>query len=588
MPRGTHHTLIALALTALAACASPDAAPPATPSAMNAPTSAPSTTALSGREVTPAPASIPAPVVAPSVTLPPMQPSAAPSATAQPVPQLPEPTATPVFPEPRIAADNLSSLQLLRTVGYGGARHAAIAPDNSLLAVATTAGVALFELPSLRHKRFDVIPGGAVAVAFSDDAQALLVTLAGAGDQQLQWRQIADGTIETTLPIAFEPRPTELLSPSNAIRATLHPPDSMPAPGVVLSHIAGGAVIYRDNETLAVSFSADETRAALVTYRGDVRLVDLADGRVQGELALPPYWGVGFSPDAQTLVATGHTLWLWEVMAGTARALPLAFGTATPEHMFDAQQRVRLNADGSVLTVEGDYFFFEATLLRGSAFRIANGSFAPAWESSAGGFGVVNDATYVGAISPASDATALTNDGVMLSINGGGAPPRMLEIPQGISALAFSPDGELLAIGEKGGAVRFVNVGAGAETARFSVGGTVERLVFSPDGALLGIRIPGGVIESVRVADTKPVARVRDIAPRAEHMGTLSGSDGFLFTADAELLIAWDSTSVRFHQLSDGSLLHTLQGGASEAAIGPRRRLLALLHDGRVTLWGVP
>jgi WD40 repeat protein len=362
----------------------------------------------------------------------------------------------------------------------------------------------------------------------------------------------------------------------------------VPNPGIILSRVAGGSIIYRDDETLAVSFSADETLAALVTYSGAVRLVDLADGRVQHELALPPYWGVGFSPDAQTLVTTGHTVWLWDVVAGTARELPLALGTEVNENTLGAHQRVSANADGSVLTVEGDYFSFEASLLRGNAFHITNGELAPVWESSAGGRGVMNYTTYVGAISPASNATASTEDGVTLSINDGGASPRTLEIPEGISALAFSPDGKLLAIGEKSGAVRFVTIVDGAEAARFPVGGAVESLVFSPDGALLGARIPGGVIAIFRVSDAKPVVRVPDIDPLVERTGVFSGPVGFLFTADGELLIAWGPTSVRFHRLSDGSLLHTLEKGATQAAIGPRRRLLALLRDGRVELWGVP
>jgi hypothetical protein len=44
---------------------------------------------------------------------------------------------------------------------------------------------------------------------------------------------------------------------------------------------------------------------------------------------------------------------------------------------------------------------------------------------------------------------------------------------------------------------------------------------------------------------------------------------------------------VTFYRLSDGKLLHKLDVVAQGIAIGPRRRLLAILRDGQAELWGV-
>src|SRR5215213_7703161 len=172
LPR--HQALIFVALLALAGCAGVPAPPPvlptpivsATPAAM--PSVQPSIQAAS----TAPPATI-AQIASPI----PPEPSApaAPIIVATPAPGanllIPPPTATPTLPEPTIGPDNLAALRPLREFGMGGARKVAIAPGGKILAVATTAGVAFFELPTLRHLRFDPIEAGAWQLAWSPNAQ---------------------------------------------------------------------------------------------------------------------------------------------------------------------------------------------------------------------------------------------------------------------------------------------------------------------------------------------------------------------------------------------------------------------------------
>lgn len=603
----TRTLLASLALALLGACAgAPD---PLASIAAGAPTIAASASTTSATAPTRQATAIPTPtaqqVAAPApvapvtatsaaaptrqataISTPTAQQVAAPTPSAAPGPPLVPPTATPGFPEARIGTETLAALRPLRAIGLGGAVHAAIAPDNRLLAVATTAGVAIFELPSLRHLRLDPIRGGVRRVAFSADGQTLLVTRAT--ELELQRRRVADGSLEGVEPASFGPYPSTIVSPSGDLQANLAIPDSVPIPRVTITRVADGAIVYADDDTLTMSFSPDSATAALVTFAGEVRLVDLASGAATAALALPAYWGVGFSPDAQTLVTTGRSVWLWDVVASTVRELPGAMGSAVDQDTLGGRQRVRSSADGDVLTVEGEYDYFEASLIRGSAWRVAGDKLTPAWQSAAGGSGIMNISTYVGAISPASDVTAYTDDGTSLGIYRAGQLLRSLRIAAGVGALAFSPDGALLAIGDRAGQVQLVAVADGAESQLGQAEGEVFGLVFSPDGALLGVRRADDTIEVFQLGEAGPVARVQDAPAQEDHAKNAAGRDQFLFTADGELLIAWDFETVRFYRLSDGRLLHTLPEGAQGLAIGPRRRLLALLRDQRVELWGIP
>jgi hypothetical protein len=89
---------------------------------------------------------------------------------------------------------------LLRSIGYGRAIQAAVAPDATLLAVATSAGLAWLELPTLRHLRFDAVEGGVDQVAFSPDGQTVIINWAvDSNDARSELRRVADGAVVTTL-----------------------------------------------------------------------------------------------------------------------------------------------------------------------------------------------------------------------------------------------------------------------------------------------------------------------------------------------------------------------------------------------------
>lgn len=587
----TRHIFALILLMVLAACNAAPAAPlsptPSTPSPAAPPTASPPPVA------TPTPSPAAPPTASPPPIATPTPSPAAVLPTIDPA-QLAAPTATPGFPEARLSAENVAALRPLRAVGFGGAMGAAISPDNRLLAVATSAGVALFELPSLRHLRFDQIDGGAYSLRFSADGQRLAVATGSPYDPNpAQLRRVADGAIvEPAAPresalAPVGPLPNTMDSPDDRLRITFNAPDSVPTPGVRLTRVDDGRLIYEDETTAQAAFSPDSSLLALVAYDGGVSLLD-AGGNSRASLDLPAYWSVAFSPDGLRMATAGRGVRLWDVVSGELQQDLGTLAVAGESGVMGGSQRAGFSPDGALLTVAGDYTVFEASLRRSSTWKLSAAGATHAWDSDAGGFGIINYETYVGAISPVSETVARTDDGQTLTIAGGAARSQTLQVPAGVSALAFSPDGALLAVGDKAGQIEVLRVADGSTLLNLQAGAAPWGLQFSPDGALLGRRLRDGALQVWSVADGKPQIRIAapPLAPGAHP--ELRSADSFRFTPDGAMLISWRVGSVEFYSLSDGRLLHQINVHADDVALGPRQRLLGIVRDGRVELWGLP
>lgn len=559
-------------------------------------------TACSGAPVAPAPATIapaPAPTLVGGIPTPPeptAAPTARPSATAAPtamptadapIPAFAPATATPAFPEARVTEANLAALRELRAIGFGQAMAADIAPDGRLLAVGTTAGVALFELPALRHLRFDRVDGGAQIVSFSADGRTLSITTGGVSnpfaEPQGKVLRVADGSPVSTGAPEPAAKPLTVFSPDGAIEARFNMPDSSPTPGVQLHRVADGQLIYQDNLSERVAFSPDGQTIVLVAYDGTLLFLD-ASGKLQRTLALPVYWSVAFSPDGQSMVTAGRAVWLWDVVTSAPRQKLDELEIAAETAVYGADQVAGFSPDGRVLTVAGEYTVFEAGLRHASAWRVGDGGATHAWDTDARGAGVMNFRTYVGAISMATNAAAWTDDGIALTVTRGEETPLALSVPAGVGALAFSPDGALLAVGDKAGLIRLVRAADGSVAQTIRAGQELTLLNFSPDGSLLGGRVANRNLLIWNVADGGLASTIAVKTPSVDTPPRIP----FIFTPDNSMVITSGAEPVRFYRLSDGALVHQLDVRADDVAIGPRQRLLGLVRDGRVELWGVP
>jgi WD40 repeat protein len=168
--------------------------------------------------------------------------------------------------------------------------------------------------------------------------------------------------------------------------------------------------------------------------------------------------------------------------------------------------------------------------------------------------------------------------GKQLEIQGAGEMTRTIGLDGPASTLAFRPDGGLLALARADGGVQLFDSTSAAVVSTLPFEGAAEELAFSPDGALLAARRADGAAVIWRVADRAALVDVQ-LAAALHRM---------VITADNQLLIAGGSSGVEFFQIDTGRQLGGISIAADDLAIGPRRRLLAVLHAGQVQLWGIP
>jgi WD40 repeat protein len=126
-----------------------------------------------------------------------------------------------------------------------------------------------------------------------------------------------------------------------------------------------------------------------------------------------------------------------------------------------------------------------------------------------------------------------------------------------ISALAFSPDGKLLAVGADGGAVMLWDVAAGQELATLQGKETVSGLAFSPDGKLLAAGDGRGRVPSYGVVHIWDVASRR---LRASLPGHDNQVGDVAFSADGKTL-ASGGDDVRLWEVASGKPRATLTPG---------------------------
>jgi WD40 repeat protein len=241
--------------------------------------------------------------------------------------------------------------------------------------------------------------------------------------------------------------------------------------------VAGTLALAPDARTLAAAGPDNQ-----------VRLWDVAAARVAGvcerQAGLRGVAGLAFSPDGRVLAAAAAAgpfgrdgdpaVGLWDAATGAALGTltgPPGTGRAGVAFMPDGQR---------LATADGD------------ALRM--------WDPDGGVTSwTVDNFTGRGgsvAVAPGGDLLAVADhghNGVRLCRpsrdSGSGEVVARLEFADrdaGVCALAFAPDGSLLAAGGAGGAVRIWEVATLRERACFrGHRGPVETLAFSPDGGLL-------------------------------------------------------------------------------------------------------
>jgi WD40 repeat protein len=451
-------------------------------------------------------------------------------------------------------------------------RLVAFSPDGQLLAAAAKNSIQLLSLADMRPA--GVLSTGVTmpvyALAFTPDSAQLRVLVGG----ELQVWSLADRRVTQTIP---EAHPESAVvdgsfGPGGELLMSAY---SLGDGGFIrLARTSDGAMIYQGDWSGNLSFSADGmTAAALhldIAGGGRAGVLDVASGRV-ASLALPAYTNVSFSPDAQTLAAsTGYTV---ELRSATDNVLQRTLQVSEPS-IGEPFSALRYSPDGNALALTGRWqvwygdsgFVAKGWDLRASDTAMWERSFVPGFEPSAWAM----EPSGIIARSDNQHIEIYPSAGVTLS----------LTLPVTVTALAFNPDGTLLAVGDEGGTVHLIKTSDGAIAGLLEAGDAIDPaaklMSFSPDGTLLGALRSDGAIMVWNIDSRQPLAKL-PASPTDRRL---------LFTADGRMAIVGGPRGVAFYNLS-GELLRELPIEAEDIAIGPRRRLLALLHNGQIQLWGI-
>jgi WD40 repeat protein len=440
---------------------------------------------------------------------------------------------------------------LLAVVPGGGSVALAFSPDGRLLASADSDGTIRLWNPLTGRAAGRPIHagtgGGANALAFSPDGRLL-----ASAD--------ADGTIRLWNPATGQPA-------GRPIRA------------------GTGDRANGDGGVLGVAFSPDGKLLASAGGNGIVRLWNPATGRAAGPpiLADPSSTHgsrgfvntVAFSPSGRQLAAAGGdgVVRVWNPLTGRRAGASLPADPADP--------------DGTLGAMGQDGFVYDVAFSPNGKLLASVGT--------AGTVRLENPRTGKPVGRPLPGDTVA---GPYSVVNG---PPKL---PVGASAVAFSPDGHLLASAEGNGLVRLWNPVTGRQASaplQVDPGGTATAVAFSPDGRLLATAGGNGAIRLWNPATGKPAGAILPANPAGIVRGMAFSPDGrLLATADANPAASglrygsvgrWDLAAGQPIgsplPASSGPTPSSDQGGGvGSVAFSPDGRLLASADaDGTVRIW---
>ena len=454
------------------------------------------------------------------------------------------------------------------------ARSVVFSPDGTLLATASKDGTA---------RTWDTATGTQRAtfrrndqwvrrVVFSPDG-TLLAT--ASRDETARIWDTATGTRRTTLDGHSDALNSVAFSPDGSLIATASRDRTVQiwdtATGIS-SHILRGHVDWvRD-----VAFSADGTLIATASRDGTVCLWDTTNWTQRSTLRVTgrsPVRSVAFSPDGSLIAtASGDLTRIWDAAKGSSRATRTLTGHAAPT------TAVAFSPDGSLI----------ATASNDNTARI--------WEAATG----IHRATLKGHVGPVWDAV-FSPDGSLIATASGDTTARIWDTATGshrgtightrkVNAVAFSPDGSLIATASDDRYVRIWSLAGHRPIATLfrwtpRLHSAIDNLqvvtavAFSPDGSL----VAAASDDAARIYETSSGALHRKLS------GHTGGVTAVAFSPDGSLIAtASDDRTARIWRTAGAAptILSGHTGGVTAVAFSPDGALIATAStDTTVRIW---
>lgn len=320
------------------------------------------------------------------------------------------------------------------------------------------------------------------------------------------------------------------------------------------------------NTMQIAAFSLDGRRLAAGSQDGSVHLWDVQSGkhirRLSGHGA-PSISSVAFSPDGDTLVSgfVGHTVQLWDL--GSGQLIHNLFGHGLGQDWQEADD-LAFSPDGSLLAS------LEAHKNTVLLWDTQGGRLVRTLEGAEGGFEGVAfspDGRILAARGYKSASLWATQSGTLMHT--------LKDVHEVVTHIAFSADGRLLASSSHPdeGRVRLWDVPNGKLLHTLKGHGAIA---FSPDGSLLACE---SADKTARLWTTRSGALVHTLE---------IGGSGFAridFSPDGRIVASVSGNEVGLWDVASGEKLRSMAGKEPMAFSPDGRTLAAGTADDRIRLW---